>query len=164
MQHSLKLFWYRVFVHWKLKLLNFLMDSVLIGGSRVGARPPLLLDQTEARRAEKKFLFKDWPPNLKVWIRYVVYQACSTESLQLGKILIQMKKEEKLKDCKFANKYSPHLAQLGLWERKILFFLSFFFRNLFHWKNCTILCFKRIFPGFFLKMVSPSYPFDDWSR
>ena len=24
-----KLFWYKVFVHWKLKLLNFLMDSVL---------------------------------------------------------------------------------------------------------------------------------------
>ena len=26
----LKLFWYKVFVHWKLKLLNFLVDSVLI--------------------------------------------------------------------------------------------------------------------------------------
>ena len=25
----LKLFWYKVFVHWKLKLLNFLVDSVL---------------------------------------------------------------------------------------------------------------------------------------
>ena len=25
-----KLFWYKVFVHWKLKLLNFLVDSVLI--------------------------------------------------------------------------------------------------------------------------------------
>ena len=25
-----KLFWYKVFVHWKLKLLNFLMDSVLM--------------------------------------------------------------------------------------------------------------------------------------
>ena len=25
-----KLFWYKVFVHWKLKLLNFLMDSILI--------------------------------------------------------------------------------------------------------------------------------------
>ena len=25
-----KLFWYKVFVHWKIKLLNFLMDSVLI--------------------------------------------------------------------------------------------------------------------------------------
>ena len=25
-----KLFWYNIFVHWKLKLLNFLMDSVLI--------------------------------------------------------------------------------------------------------------------------------------
>ena len=25
-----KLFWYKVFVHWKLKLLNLLMDSVLI--------------------------------------------------------------------------------------------------------------------------------------
>ena len=25
-----KLFWYRVFVYWKLKLLNFLVDSVLI--------------------------------------------------------------------------------------------------------------------------------------
>ena len=24
-----KLFWYKVFVHWELKLLNFLMDSVL---------------------------------------------------------------------------------------------------------------------------------------
>ena len=24
-----KLFWYKVFAHWKLKLLNFLMDSVL---------------------------------------------------------------------------------------------------------------------------------------
>ena len=26
----LKIFWYKIFVHWKLKLLNFLMDSVLI--------------------------------------------------------------------------------------------------------------------------------------
>ena len=26
----LKLFWYKAFVHWKLKLLNFLVDSVLI--------------------------------------------------------------------------------------------------------------------------------------
>jgi len=26
----LKLFWYKDFVHWKLKLLNFLMDSALI--------------------------------------------------------------------------------------------------------------------------------------
>ena len=26
-----KLFWYKVFVHWKLKLLNFLVDSVLNG-------------------------------------------------------------------------------------------------------------------------------------
>ena len=25
-----KLFWYKVFVHWKLKLLNFLVDSVLV--------------------------------------------------------------------------------------------------------------------------------------
>ena len=25
-----KLFWYKVFVHWKLKLLNFLVDSVLL--------------------------------------------------------------------------------------------------------------------------------------
>ena len=25
-----KLFWYKVFVHWKLKLLKFMMDSVLI--------------------------------------------------------------------------------------------------------------------------------------
>ena len=25
-----KLFWYKVFVQWKLKLLDFLMDSVLI--------------------------------------------------------------------------------------------------------------------------------------
>ena len=25
-----KLFWYKAFVHWKLKLLNFLVDSVLI--------------------------------------------------------------------------------------------------------------------------------------
>ena len=25
-----KLLWYKVFVHWKLQLLNFLMDSVLI--------------------------------------------------------------------------------------------------------------------------------------
>ena len=24
-----KLFWYKVFVHWKLKLLNFVMDSIL---------------------------------------------------------------------------------------------------------------------------------------
>ena len=30
MQYGLNLFWYRVFVHWKLKLLNFLMDSMLI--------------------------------------------------------------------------------------------------------------------------------------
>ena len=28
-----KVFWYKVFVHWKLKLLNFLMDSVLISFS-----------------------------------------------------------------------------------------------------------------------------------
>ena len=25
-----KLFWYKVFVHWKLKLINFLVDSILI--------------------------------------------------------------------------------------------------------------------------------------
>ena len=27
-----KLFWYKVFVHWKLKLLNFLVDSILMYG------------------------------------------------------------------------------------------------------------------------------------
>ena len=53
------------------------------GGSRGGARggwPPLLLDQTEAQRAEKIFLetpppyLRVWmtapPPYLKVWIRH----------------------------------------------------------------------------------------------
>ena len=30
MQLFFKLFWYKDFVHWKLKLLNFLVDSVLI--------------------------------------------------------------------------------------------------------------------------------------
>ena len=48
------------------------------GGSRRGARAPLILDQTEARRA-KKFFFGDRPfpcPNplspryLKVWIQH----------------------------------------------------------------------------------------------
>ena len=29
MQYAVKLFWYKDFVHWKLKLLNFLMDSFL---------------------------------------------------------------------------------------------------------------------------------------
>ena len=29
MQYSLNSFWYKVFVHWKLKLLNFLLDSIL---------------------------------------------------------------------------------------------------------------------------------------
>ena len=30
MKYALKLFWYEAFVYWKLKLLNFRMDSVLI--------------------------------------------------------------------------------------------------------------------------------------
>ena len=107
------------------------MDSVLnthwwIQGRDPGVgRPLLLLDQAEARRAEKKSFLETVPlPYLKVWIRhcYLVYQAFGTESLQPGKILIQTKKEEKLKDCKFAYKYSSHLAPLDLWEWKILFF------------------------------------------
>ena len=39
------------------------------GGSRRGARgPPLFLDQTEARRAEKKFFETSPPPHLRVWM------------------------------------------------------------------------------------------------
>ena len=101
MQYSLKLFWYKVFVHQKLKLLNFLMDSVLITLRRIQVRgpraqPPLLLDQADARRAETKSFLETAPP-LKVWIGhcYLVYQACSTESLQLGKILMKTKKGRK---------------------------------------------------------------------
>ena len=30
MQYAFKLFWYKVFVHSKLKLLNFLVDSVVM--------------------------------------------------------------------------------------------------------------------------------------
>ena len=79
------------------------MDSVLITQWRLQVRgpraqPPLLLDQAEARRAEKKsFLETAPPPYPKVWIGhcYLVYQACSTESLQLGKILMKTKKERK---------------------------------------------------------------------
>ena len=87
------------------------------------------------------------PPNLKVWIRYLVYQACSTESLQLGKILIQTKKEEKLKDCKFADKYSSRLAPLDLWERNILFFFS----ESFPLEELYYFMFQANFSRFFLE-------------
>ena len=67
-----KLFWYKVSVQWQFKLLNFLVDSVLMwvkkpcsGGSRGGARLPppltLFLDQNEARRAEKIFFLRRGP-------------------------------------------------------------------------------------------------------
>ena len=57
-------------VHWRIQ-----------GGARAPPAPLLLLDQTEARRAEKKFFLRppppnlrDWmtrlPPYLKVWIRH----------------------------------------------------------------------------------------------
>ena len=98
-----KLSWYNVSVQWKLKLLNFLVESVLMwvkkpcsGGSKGGARgpgspppPTLFLDQNEARRAEKIFFFETgprpylrfWmtsptphPPYLKVWIRQCLEQ------------------------------------------------------------------------------------------
>ena len=87
-----KLFWYKVSVQWKFKLLNFLVDSVLMwvkkpcsGGSRGGAwgpgspPPTLFLDQNEARRAEKIFFWRrgpalisgsGWPappPTLLIW-------------------------------------------------------------------------------------------------
>ena len=44
---------------------------IVSGGSRGGARgarPPLFLDQTEARRTEKKFFEPPPPPYLMVWI------------------------------------------------------------------------------------------------
>ena len=37
------------------------------GGSR-GGRPPLFLDQTEARRAEKNLFGDPLPPYLRVWM------------------------------------------------------------------------------------------------
>ena len=46
-----KLFWYKVFVHWKLKLLNFLVDSVLIS-SAVNLDPRVL---SLWRRQESSF-------------------------------------------------------------------------------------------------------------
>ena len=59
---------------------------IVSGGSRGGARgarPPLFLDQTEARRTEKKFfeppppishgLDTPPPPYLKVWIRHWLF-------------------------------------------------------------------------------------------
>ena len=45
-----KLFWYKVFVHWKLKLLNFLMDSVLIDLSRF----TLYSEQTQRNEDEAR--------------------------------------------------------------------------------------------------------------
>ena len=58
---------------------------IVSGGSRGGARgarPPLFLDQTEARRTEKNFFepppLISWsgypsPPYLKVWIRHWLF-------------------------------------------------------------------------------------------
>ena len=37
-----KLFWYKVFVHWKLKLLNFLVDSVLTSLMKLNRASSLL--------------------------------------------------------------------------------------------------------------------------
>ena len=45
-----------------------LMPSVVDPGEGPGGPPPLFLDQTEARRVEKKF--ETWPPpNLRGWMR-----------------------------------------------------------------------------------------------
>ena len=44
-------------------------DSGVSRGGARGARPPLFLDQTEARRAEKKFFSRPPPsPYLRVWM------------------------------------------------------------------------------------------------
>ena len=43
---------------------------VVSGGSPTPPHPPLFLDQTEARRAEKSFFGDRAPPYLKVWIRH----------------------------------------------------------------------------------------------
>ena len=55
--------------------LSSAVTKLSSGGSRGRARPPLFLDQTEARRAEKNFGGDRAPPpppplNLKVWIRH----------------------------------------------------------------------------------------------
>ena len=42
------------------------------GGAREACPPPLFLDQTEVRRAEKMFLGPPPPPFLKVWVRHCV--------------------------------------------------------------------------------------------
>ena len=44
-----KLFWYKFFVHWKLKLINFLMDSVL--------------------NLKVQFLWDTWTSHERTWIR-----------------------------------------------------------------------------------------------
>ena len=70
--------WNRESTEWNLES-NAVLDSLtwgyIIGGSRGGAGgpPPLFLDQTETRRAEKRVLETSFPPPppsyLKVWIR-----------------------------------------------------------------------------------------------
>ena len=46
-----------VYVHWRIQ-----------GRGPGGPAPPLFLDQTEARRAEKIFLGGTGPPYLRVWM------------------------------------------------------------------------------------------------
>ena len=103
MQYFFKLFWYKVSVQWKFKLLNFLVDSVLMwvkkpcsGGSRGGARgpgsppPPHLIFRPKWGPKGRKNIFFEtgprpylrfWvtsptphPPYLKVWIRQCLEQ------------------------------------------------------------------------------------------
>ena len=52
-----------------LQCYVFIRRPFLIsGGSRGGARPPLFLDQTEARRAEKNCFWDRSPHYLRVWL------------------------------------------------------------------------------------------------
>ena len=78
-----KLFWYKVSVQWKFKLLNFLVDSVLMwvkkpcsGGSRGGAREPgspphhhLIFRPKWGPKGRKNIFFDTGPrPYLRFWM------------------------------------------------------------------------------------------------
>ena len=56
---------------------------IVSGGSRGGARgarPPLFLDQTEARRTEKVFFdTAPPPPYFKVWIRHWLFDTFKSD-------------------------------------------------------------------------------------
>ena len=53
---------------WSLRLLYALADPGEGPGGPGGPGPPLFLDQTEARRAEKKIFETGLPPYLRVWM------------------------------------------------------------------------------------------------